>query len=562
MAKQILISDTSIETDDAYIGHGSCLRSAALGYYNTLVRLTRTASSRSARNAAGFLSQGLEFDECDVPDSRTGPFILSCQQRVASEAGCQPAGSDYPSNDNKATYDVMTWRGLNEYFSNLYTSMNSRDTSTQNLATRRCLGVTIADPVPEPGNIKGLSIYVYSWNYENDIGQGGQPGGKISKAPYYGRIISSTYPDINNNGNYTPFNIGTDKVYMRFRARLKSQKPIATQLFIMADDGLSVILGPPMDGGRNILRKWFDQGATPYVTPSFNITSANSQELTTDWYNNFGGYTILHQINLDGGWMPIPAAMIQQVQPTGFPIARWDFYEGIIQDRCRVLDSEVVGNLPIVTMGGLKCAHFRGESYVRIINPLANTAFKTITMTIYMNAPPVNWGRAWEFNNTPLGAFNTENGAAAQQDALAGCFTPNNFAGVGIYCRQTVAGGRVYNDNIWTGQGTVDSGKWYHYAWVFDDDYKGFSIYINGTKIKTFRDESFTRLQNKLFANCYILNSVENWSKDVGVGWFRIFDYSMKPADVVADSQNAWFSDLHFKPSVGTGWDRVSVAAQ
>ena len=555
MAKRVLLSDTSIDTDDAYLGQGSCLRSAALGYYNTVVKLSRTASSRSARNAAGFLSQGVEFDECDVPDSSMGPFILSCQQRVASEAGCQPDGTDYPSAENKGTYDAMTWKGLGAYFNNLHSSMNSNDTPTQTLATKRCLGVTIADPAPEPGNIKGLSIYVYRWNYENDIGQGGLPGGKISRAPYYGRMTSPTYPEINNNGSYTPFNLGTDKLYMRFRARLTSKIPVATQIFVMADDGVSIILGPPMSGGRNILRKWYDQGPTAHVSSSFTITETNSQELTTDWYNNFGGYTILHQIKLNGGWTQIPPAMIQQVQPTGYPIARWDFYEGIIQDRCRVLDSEVIGSIPITTMGGFRCAQFQGRNYIRILNPLANTAFKTITMTIYMNSATGPWPRPWEFNNSTLGNYNSGNGNWCQ-DSVFGCFSPNNSLGVGFYCQQGCNG-----PSIWTGNGTMDVGKWYHYAWVIDDDYKGFSIYINGSMIQSYRSESFTQLQNKLYENCYIFNSVEYWDKDVGVGWFRIFDYSMKQADVVMDSQNAWFSNLNFKPSSGTGWDRVSVAA-
>jgi hypothetical protein len=554
MAKQVLMEDTSIASNDEYVGYGSCLRSEALGYYNTLVKLSRTASTKKARNAAGFLALGLDFDECEMPDSQMGPFFLHCQQRAASEAGCQPDGSDYPTDTNKGDYDAMSWKGVVEYFRDLHSKMSSNDMTTQVRSTKQCLGVDVVQPEADCGDVNGLSIYVYKWEYESDIGQGGVAGGKISKATYYGRMINSTYPNINNNGPYTPFGIGTDRIYLRFRAKLISPKAITTRFYLMTDDGVSVIQGPPMQGGKNILRKWWDQGPTSYETPPIVVTPTQPQEITTDWYNNYGGYVIVHQLWQDGAYATIPPNMIQQVQPTGYPIARWDFYEGIIQDRCRVLDSEVIGSIPITTMGGLKCAQFQGRSYIRILNPMATTAFKTITMTIYINSNAAPWPRPWEFNNSALGSYNAGEGNWCE-DSIFGCFSPNNSLGAGFYCQQQCEG-----PSIWTGSGTMDVGKWYHYAWVIDDDMKGFSIYINGVKLQSYKSPSFTMLMNKIYKNCYIFNSVEYWNKDVGVGWFRIFDYTMTQTDVIADSQNAWFNKTQFKPSPGTGWDRVSKA--
>jgi len=166
MAKQVLMEDTSIATNDEYFGYGSCLRSEALGYYNTVVRLSRTGSTKKARDAAGFLALGLDFNECEMPDSQTGPFFLHCQQRAASEAGCQPDGSDYPKDANKGNYDAMTWKGVGEYFNGLHSKMSSTDITTQIESTKQCLGVDIVQPAADCGDVAGISIYVYKWEYE------------------------------------------------------------------------------------------------------------------------------------------------------------------------------------------------------------------------------------------------------------------------------------------------------------------------------------------------------------------------------------------------------------
>jgi len=548
MAKRVLMEDTSISSNNEYFGFGSCTRSEALGYYNTIFKLSRTASTKKARGAANLFAFGLDFDECEMADSQSGPFYLHCLQRAAAEAGCQPDGTEYPKDSNKGNYDSKTWGGVSDYFNKLRDDMNSGDINVQVAATKQCLGIDVAKPPADCGDSAGLSVYVYRWEYEWQIGEGGVPGGKISRATFFGRMALPTYPEINNNGPYTPFNIGTDRIYLRFRARIKSNAEITTRYYVFTDDGVSLIAGAPMEGGKNILRKWWDQGPTGYETSSFVIRTNSSEEITTDWYNNYGGYVILHKLWLAGSFQQIPASMIEQVQPTGYPIARWDFYEGIIQDRCRTLDSEVMGNVPIETISGMKCARFQGQSYIRIMNPIATTAFKSITMTICVNQAPGGWPRPWEFNNTPFGASWCD-------DSLFGCLSPGNNLGVGFYSKKGCGG-----PDMWSGGGTMTVGKWYHYAWVLDDDLRGMTIYINGVVAKNFRSESFNLLQNKTFANCYIFNSVERFDKDVGVGWFRIFDYSLTKEDVAMDSRNGWFTKKQFAPSVGSGWDRVSVS--
>lgn len=557
MAKRILKADTSIAVNNEFLGIGSCTRSEALGFYNTLFRLARTASTANARNSAGFLAFGKEFDECDINDGDNGPFEQNCLERVALEAGCQADGTDFPKAGNKGRYDGMLWKQVRDFFTKLRGDMNSSDIQTQIDTTKRCLGVTVAKPAADCGDFAGLSMYVYRWEYEWDIGQGGVPGGKLSRATFFGRVVLPTYPEISNNGAYTPWAwLGTDRIYLRFRAKLKSKETITTRFWVYTDDGIALYTGDLMNGGKSILRKWWDQGPTPYDTDPFLIRENQPLEVTTDWFNNYGGYVALHRLYQSGSAQPVPPSMVEQVQPTGFPIARWDFYEGIINDRCRVLDSQVFGNVPIVVRGGMKGAHFTGaDDYIKILNPICTTAFKSITMMMYVGSNPGPWPRPWEFDNSPLGSNPNAGDGNWCQDSLFGCISPNNNMGIGFYSKMSCGG-----PEIWTGGGTMGTQKWFHVAWVLDDDLRGMSIYIDGALQKRFRSESFNLLQNKTFRNCYIFQSVERFYKDVCVAWFRIFDYSLTKDDVALDRRNGWYTKDLFPPSPGTGWDRNSMS--
>jgi hypothetical protein len=533
IATQYLFTNNSLASDLAYFGKGVCTRSEALDYYNRVVRLAITANNQRSQDAAKFLvTDSTIFNECAQKPEDMGPYILHCLQNEARDQGWQPAGTDFPTRDNKERYDNMNWGAVQKYFKSTIESTKSDDYQTQAPAVKKALGITITEPQPDCGDTNGLSTYVYQWNYDWSVTDGRTP-----KAIFYGRMTSPTFPEINNNGSFTPYNIGTDRIHIRIKAQLKSSTSLQTRFWVMTDDGITVNVD-----GKTILSRWYDQGPTSYESPSFTINENSSKKIMSDWYNNAGGYVAIYRMYLDGKYQPIPASLIQQTQPTGYPIARWDFYEGYVNDRCGTLDSQVVGNVPISTLDGKKCAMFTGRSHIKITNGIKTTAFRSITMMMNIKRLVGPWPRPWEFNN---------NGFSGSwcDDALFGCMSPNNSNGVGFYAKQGCTG-----PELWTGGNTITTGKWYHIAWVLDEDLMGMTIYIDGARAGRYQDSSFRLLINKIYRNMYIFTSVEQFDKDVGVGWFRMFDYPLSTEDIRTDRMNGWSTKDLFPKSQGTGF--------
>jgi hypothetical protein len=543
IANRVIKQDTGIVMNVAFIGDGTCSRSEALGFYNTIVKLAANASTKRARAAAGFMATGVNFDECENATTDTGPFELHCLQRTAREAGCQPDGTEFPVDNNKGKYDAMSWGGVFRHFADIREGMNSADIDVQALKTKQCLGITIVPPKPDCGDTAGLSYYCYEWNYDSSISSNGAAPASI----YYGRVIKETFPEINNNGVYTPFGIGTDRIYMRFKGKIASPTTLNTRFWVYTDDGIAIT--GPLSSGINLLQKWWDQGPTAYESSSFVVPEGRPYPFILDWFNNYGGYVMIARLWLNGTFQNIPAPLIQQEQPTGFPIARWDFYEGMIHDRCMTLRSNPVGNIQIGSIAGKKCGYFTGNTHIKIQNGIRTTAFKSITMTIYIRSYTGPWPRPWEFNNRGFGSDWCG-------DAVFGCMSPGGGMGWGFYAKQNCGG-----PEMWTGGGSANVGKWYHLAWVFDDDMMGMSTYVDGTLMKRQKSEALGFLQGKIYRNMYIMNSVEQFEKDVGVGWFRMFDYTMSPEDIRTDRMNGWSTKDLFPVSEDSGWAKIQVPA-
>jgi len=524
IATEVLRTNNSLAIDLTPYGKGVCTRSEALNYYTRVIkiimRVPNTAEDRRSEAAARFLVYDATiFNECEQKPDDMGPYPLHCLEREAREQGWQPAGSEFPTKETKDIYDNMTWGKVLQYFRDTVQNTKSDDFKVQAPAVKKSLGISITPPEADCGDRNGLSMYMYQWNYDWRLGPGQAP-----KSIYYGRISSPTFPEINNNGSFTPFNIGTDRIHMRIKTLLKPVTSLKTRFWVMTDDGITI----SDYGGRTLLSKLYDQGPTSYESNPTMLQENTNSGFVFDWYNNYGGYVAMFRLFMEGKYQPIPASMVYQTQPTGFPFARWDFYTGRSTELCHILDSEVVGAVTVETIDGKKCCRFTGRDHIKITNGIKTTAFRSITMTIFINKLVGPWPRPWEFNN---------NGFAGSwcDDAVFGCMSPNNSKGIGFYAKQGCAG-----PELWTGANTITVGKWYHIAWVLDDDLMGMSIYIDGARVARYQDQTFRTLINKIYKNMYIFTSVEQFDKDVGVGWFRMFDYPLSADDVQTDRANGW----------------------
>jgi hypothetical protein len=607
IATQTIKSDTSLASPDQFFGIGVCSRSEALGYYNSIVKTAASGPTPKSRGSAGFLAYGKDFDECATENHETGPFDIHCLEKAAREAGCQPDGTDYPvaevkkkvpntvpkfcglygkpSSDGnirlytqnecnnlsgnwhangecikrtggsfswecrelntmkppvqstKDKYDIMTWGNVLQYFSDLYQNMHSSDPNVVTAATKKCLGITIAQPEVECGDVRGISYYCYKWEYDYGVSSG-----KIPTSLYYGRMSKDKFIEISNNGPYTIFNIGTDRIYMRVKGNIKNKgNATATKIWVQTEDGISVRVD-----GNNMLQKFYDQGPTAYETPIFTLNESSDTPFEMDWYNNYGGYVFATRLWLNNGFVPIPSNILTQAQPSGYPIARWDFYEGVIEDRCKTLNSQVVGNVPYTAVDGKKCVLFTDKNYIQITNGIAASAFRSITMMVYVRSDPSGYPRFWEFNNSRLG----DNGNWCQ-DSIFGTASPNNSLGSGYYCMLNCSG-----QSQWSGSNNFKTGKWYHMVWTIDSTGKVLEHYLDGTKVTSMVEPTGILGPNKTYKNMYIMNSVEMFNKDMAVAWFRIYDYTLTANDIRADKINGFSTSKLYPMSAGSGWDK------
>ena len=444
---------------------------------------------------------------------------------------CRELNTVSSSNEStKDKYDIMTWSGVVNYFKNLYDDMHSSDSNKVVTATKKCLGITINEPEPDCGDVNGVSYYCYRWDYDYSVSRG-----SIPSSIYYGRVSSSKFKEISNNGAYTPFGIGTDRIFMRVKGKINNtQQAFVTKFWLQTDDGIAMRVD-----GNSILQKWWDQGPTAYETPPIMLGEKKETSIEIDWYNNYGGYVFATRIWLNNKFVPIPETILSQTQPTGYPIARWDFYEGIIDDRCRTLNTQMYGSVPYSSVDGKKCMLFTDQNYLQITNGIAATAFKSISMMVYIKTVPVGYPRLWEFTNTAFGG-------SWCQDSIFGCASPDNHGGLSFYCKQNCTG-----PEAWSGPGTVKTGKWYHLVWTINDSGNEMEMFIDGNKVSTMKEASGI-LKNKTYKNIYIMNSVERFNKNMAVAWFRIYDYKLTVADIKTEKRHGF--SKNFPVSRESGW--------
>ena len=216
--------------------------------------------------------------------------------------------------------------------------------------------------------------------------------------------------------------------------------------------------------------------------------------------------------------------------PANPPIASFDFNLGRSDDRIQLYKSKKMGSINFTTMGGKKCAQFKGPgTYIDMVGPISTKSFKSVTMSIFINSTPGPWPRLWDFNNSSLGG-------SWCQDNVFGCLSPDIGMGVGMYAMKDCQG-----PSVWTGGGSIKKGQWHHIAWTMDTDFSGMTVYVDGQRKARWSDPNGKQwLKDKVFKNAYILQSPEQFDKDVGLGWFRIFDYTLSEEAINIDMKNSW----------------------
>lgn len=216
-----------------------------------------------------------------------------------------------------------------------------------------------------------------------------------------------------------------------------------------------------------------------------------------------------------------------QTKPKNYPIGNWDFTTGKLKDKNEKYQSETFGNVPIETIQGKTAARFNGAAnYIKITGGINTNNFKTITMMFYVFSNPGPWPRLWEATNGQIGSGWCD-------DNIFGVLSPSN--NLGFYSKKGCGG-----PDFFSSRGNMPLNTWHHAAFVYGEKMDEMTLYYNGANVGSWAENNNKTFANKNYSNFFIMQSVENFNKDVAVAWFRIFDYVMTPADVAKDMANDW----------------------
>jgi len=589
-----------------------------MNFYSSVKNTVLKGKSEYSRSAAAFLVNGNSYSDCAIEPMAIGPFNLHCIQNEALKNRYQYDGTKFPkSNADIKMFENMSWIDIQEYFILRAKELDSNDSFIVQKASLELLGIKINPEVYDFGSLDGISYYMYEWvDQKNplavtsnskddnlgiftDLAKWGLDNEKTcpntstllnnkfllsneismneNKYIYIGRKIGDSFPDFDiKKKKNSQENKRKVKSMVRFKGQMVSDIAFDTRFWTYIDNGIRIQVN-----NENILDKWASQ-AEPVVFESNvftvknnadnfnndkskkNVVSESTQttkydplnntNFLIDWYNISSRYAFYLRFWQHNKFIPIPSQLLRQTQPTKFPIARWDFYQGTIEDRCKILTVQVVGQIPITVIGYKKCALFKGpENFIKINSGIHIDGFKSITMMVNLREAPKDAFRFWEFcNNKPNEVVPNANSCMKDvflRDELYGAMSQRNKDGIGFCCNFNNTGPRIWSQsNI-----TIDINEWCHLAWVIEDDLSGMSLYLNGNVVATY-NHPIIELRNKIYKYMYILHSNEKFDKNIGVAWFRIFDYALKPVHVYMDMTNQFARESAYPTNTKSGW--------
>jgi len=146
-----IMNSIGVPVPNALIGGGDIDAVSAKNQYYKLMMATHNAKSDNNREAAKWLVFGTnKFDPCNISDSMRGPFIEQCIQREFRKAGCQPAGSRYPSKPQDfGKYYNYKWSAVKAEFAALRKNMSNPNGAAQDIAVQQCLGIGVRRESPK-----------------------------------------------------------------------------------------------------------------------------------------------------------------------------------------------------------------------------------------------------------------------------------------------------------------------------------------------------------------------------------------------------------------------------
>jgi hypothetical protein len=567
------------------VNDGRVSVSDALSSVQGLKGVAGAADGSRAASAAQNLCYGTAFDPCALAGSDTGPFPPDCITKAALQAGWAAAGQLMPANGGMSFWNSQpNWGAVQGQLTSIKQTADAPGSSAAAQATAIGQVYGLSVKYPKQGcNNQGVMLYRYFF-----------PTWDQSLFPVAGPTTHFLGRYIFRDGFPNKVQVLEDQTpaggYLTEGQRYTTQFiPTAGgdyTFLVQSDDGMRVFVLEPGQALTASMRPVLDFTGTytgPPATFTYTFSPGQAYTIVVDLWNGGGPWTFVLTGGPGGaGSTPLPPVQLSLFQDRRLPTIEWGFHRmqqgatGAVQDTGSIFQNMMLTQSSVGQIQGQPCmlvnypqraamSSFGGypsglfNTNNGVIQGMRARAMKSYTMKLFVaqasvqttqgtysaptvfslyNVPssnPTGYPRTFDPSiRQPLGGRTNSFGLHANGNAM---FAYGIGPAAGI---QDVR--PIYIDNGVKNLGTVSTpvGQWFHFAFVWDDDFSGYTIYINGQQAGRAFVPAFDPLLLCEILTLGCEDHVEgNWWSG-GIAWFRGFDYRLSQDQIKTDAADAW----------------------
>jgi hypothetical protein len=568
-----LLQQRGFTIDSRLVSDGQMTINSAISAVSNVAQASLPSSSYSnyVQNAAGFLCRGTAFDPCAFQASDSGPFPSECITKMATQQyGFAQSGTALPGGPD-AAWPTSNWGAVTAMAQQISTCADQPSTpQAQALCIRQKYGTSVQYPKQGCNN---NGIYLYRYYFPQQFNYVYFPSANPTVAGQYGG------PYTHFLGRYM-FKNGLPQYGLNYNDQLvaggnltESQRLIfnwiptqggSHQFQVMNDDNMTISYSTNGSPKTDLIRAACCNTAANSNILS-NVVPGQVYNMEIDFVNASSAWKfgVLHANSADGSawspFAPLPLAEIFLNQDRRLPMIDFSFHkmpQGTnntqVSDTNGVLSQYSLQGSPIGQVAGRPCmvvsdvATGLHNCLLTYNQGMRLGALKSFTMMVCITAastqgPPTIFSM---YNVSDSASYMGTNPPRSGPPLVSWDYPyrPQNFA---VY---DMGGGLMttYSDtsNPSIGKGWQSAavfapysyGQWFHYAFVWDTDFAGYSVYINGQVAGSQRVPAVN--PNTILEQVRVGGDQYGWAG--GVQWFRAFDYQLSQEQVQMDMTDTW----------------------
>jgi hypothetical protein len=592
---QVLQQRGGFSLPGGVVNDGNISSQSALAAFQQLSTLSSQPGLDSrAAAAASNLCNGTPFDPCAFAPTDNGPFPDQCITQLALNTGWSPQGQAMPGNSAASNWqgNMATWQAATAYASWLKSAADTPgvvSSQDQVAAIAQVYGTNINYPKSGCNNT-GAFVYRYLNLLGGQFNPSGTPTPQTPITHFLGRYILKNGLVSSQASSMTEMIPGGQNLteILHIQANWTPMEAGDSNFEVYADDSAIIYFGNTLYAVIACCSQyqvtdpltWLTPGTTYplhiFVPNSGGPWSFNLQRCTPSTQTSGGACNNAQSIPVTELSMPQDRRLpmleyaFHKMQPVTVPTSS----SGIpIADTNNVFANCVMA-ASIGSLNGRQCMIIDGPvrgifNYNADAAPPNNYvqgmrlhALKSFTMMLCVtsatSAPAsANGVTPSIFSMYNLPQSNTTGvPSVAWQPWFAQSYynrvndfeitaSPNGAIypfGIGPLANSSSTAQSAFTEAIQSGESisAYPPNAWFHYAWVWDDNGTGYTIYLNGKQVgRSFMpsyDPALIMEQWRIGCD----NQPEGASWTGGIQWFRGFDYRLSQDQVTMDMQDGW----------------------